>query len=258
MKARYYVVASTHLKNISQIGNLPQVEMKIKNIWNHRLGYHLTPSFISKSLFAASETWCRPANVEASRVKLFSERAKRPVMPFNRAFKGRVTSTSHDRDFYHAIFCQIVKWKLNASDGKYSLWSVIINHPYEKSGTSIKNREKTSNGQHELFHPSPPASSVQKPFLQLRGDRPWPRHSSHFPHVGRPTVKHSSFVKFHLQKVSAQPFSALFCRNSCCLKSDFTGKRYTFWKTGTLIDCWTEGPRIFDRLNSAISGETAK
>jgi len=115
-----------------------------------------------------------------------------------------------------------------------------------------------TNGQHELFHPSPPASSVQKPFLQLRGDRPWPRHSSHFPHVGRPTVKHSSFVKFHLQKVSAQPFSALFCRNSCCLKIDFTGKRYTFWKTGTLIDCWTEGPRIFDRLNSAISGETAK
>lgn len=69
-----------------------------------------------------------------------------------------------------------------------------------------------SNGQHQLFHPSPPASSVQKPFLQLRGDRPWPRHSSHFPHVGRPTVKHSSFVKFHLQKVSAQPFSALLSK----------------------------------------------
>ena len=77
--------------------------MKIKNIWNHHLGYHLTPRFISKSLFAASDTWCRPANVEASRVKLFSERAKRPVMPFNRAFKGRA-STSHDRDFYHTIF----------------------------------------------------------------------------------------------------------------------------------------------------------
>ena len=55
---------------------------------NMKARYHLTPSFISKSLFAASETWCRPANVEASRVKLFSERAKRPVMPFNRAFKG--------------------------------------------------------------------------------------------------------------------------------------------------------------------------
>ena len=29
-------MASTHLKNISQIGNLPQVGAKIKNIWNHR------------------------------------------------------------------------------------------------------------------------------------------------------------------------------------------------------------------------------
>ena len=29
---------STHLKNISQNGNLPQVGVKIKNIWNHHLG----------------------------------------------------------------------------------------------------------------------------------------------------------------------------------------------------------------------------
>ena len=28
-------MASTHLKNISQIGSFPQVGMKIKNIWNH-------------------------------------------------------------------------------------------------------------------------------------------------------------------------------------------------------------------------------
>ena len=30
-------MVSTHLKNISQIGNLPQVGMKIKNISNHHL-----------------------------------------------------------------------------------------------------------------------------------------------------------------------------------------------------------------------------
>ena len=38
------MVVSTHLKNISQIGNLPQVGMKIKNIWNHHLVsiWHLT------------------------------------------------------------------------------------------------------------------------------------------------------------------------------------------------------------------------
>ncbi len=30
-----WLVVSTHLKNISQNGNLPQIGMKIKNIWNH-------------------------------------------------------------------------------------------------------------------------------------------------------------------------------------------------------------------------------
>ena len=30
-------MVSTHLKNISQTGNLPQVGMKIKHIWNHHL-----------------------------------------------------------------------------------------------------------------------------------------------------------------------------------------------------------------------------
>ena len=30
-----WLVVSTHLKNICQLGNLPQVAVKIKNIWNH-------------------------------------------------------------------------------------------------------------------------------------------------------------------------------------------------------------------------------
>ena len=34
-------MVSTHLKNISQIGNLPQVGVKIKNIWNHHLEYQI-------------------------------------------------------------------------------------------------------------------------------------------------------------------------------------------------------------------------
>ena len=29
------MVEPTHLKNISQNGNLPQIGVKIKNIWNH-------------------------------------------------------------------------------------------------------------------------------------------------------------------------------------------------------------------------------
>ncbi len=32
-----WLVVSAHLKNISQIGNLPQIGVKIKNVWNHHL-----------------------------------------------------------------------------------------------------------------------------------------------------------------------------------------------------------------------------
>ena len=35
-----YLVVSTLLKNISQIGSSPQVGMKIKNAWNHHLDNH--------------------------------------------------------------------------------------------------------------------------------------------------------------------------------------------------------------------------
>ena len=37
----YLLVVSTHLHDISQNGNLPQVGVEIKNIWNHHLTYHL-------------------------------------------------------------------------------------------------------------------------------------------------------------------------------------------------------------------------
>ena len=35
-----WLVVSTHLKNISQNGNLPQIGVKIKNIWNQHLDVH--------------------------------------------------------------------------------------------------------------------------------------------------------------------------------------------------------------------------
>ncbi len=36
----FWLVVSTHLKNISQIGSFPQIEVKIKHIWNHRLVFN--------------------------------------------------------------------------------------------------------------------------------------------------------------------------------------------------------------------------
>ena len=35
--SKIWLVVSTHLKNISQLGSLPQVGVKIKNIWNRHL-----------------------------------------------------------------------------------------------------------------------------------------------------------------------------------------------------------------------------
>ena len=40
----WLVVEPTHLKNISQNGNLPQIGVKITNVWNHRLVIFFTPS----------------------------------------------------------------------------------------------------------------------------------------------------------------------------------------------------------------------
>ena len=39
LEKRYWLVVSTHLKNISQIGLFPQVGLNIKTIWNHHPGY---------------------------------------------------------------------------------------------------------------------------------------------------------------------------------------------------------------------------
>ena len=49
----FWLVVSTHLKNMSQDGNIPQIGLNIKNIWNHRLPvvfcktFHGTPNQIS-------------------------------------------------------------------------------------------------------------------------------------------------------------------------------------------------------------------
>ncbi len=41
-----WLVASPHLKNISQNGNLPQIGVNIKNIWNHHLDDSHAPRFV--------------------------------------------------------------------------------------------------------------------------------------------------------------------------------------------------------------------
>ena len=47
LEKRYWLVVSTHLKNISQIGLFPQVGLKIKTIWNHHPGYIYIYRYVS-------------------------------------------------------------------------------------------------------------------------------------------------------------------------------------------------------------------
>ncbi len=51
-KMLIWLVVSTHLKNISQIGNLPQVGVKLKNIWTHHLVVDTLPETNSKHTVA--------------------------------------------------------------------------------------------------------------------------------------------------------------------------------------------------------------
>ena len=48
-RKRIWLVVSTHFKNISQNGNLPQIGVKIKYIWNHHLGIFCCFTGIFKS-----------------------------------------------------------------------------------------------------------------------------------------------------------------------------------------------------------------
>ena len=45
----HWLVVSTHLKNISQNGNLPQIGVKIKNLWNHHPDQLVEPLFLCAS-----------------------------------------------------------------------------------------------------------------------------------------------------------------------------------------------------------------
>ena len=54
VKLIFWLVVSTHLKNISQICSLPQIGVKIKNVWNHQ------PVFGSFSIPTLPET--KPAS----------------------------------------------------------------------------------------------------------------------------------------------------------------------------------------------------
>ena len=56
IQIRIWLVVSTHLKNISQIGSFPQVGMKIKHMSNHHLDQDCNMLTVTASLLQASST----------------------------------------------------------------------------------------------------------------------------------------------------------------------------------------------------------
>ena len=68
----FWLVVSTHLKNISQIGSFPQVGVKIKNIWNHHLVFYPTidlPTIVSTISFVTF-TWNFESGRKVSEIPL--------------------------------------------------------------------------------------------------------------------------------------------------------------------------------------------
>ena len=66
-----WLVVSTHLKNNSQNGTLPQIGMNIKNVWNHHLVIPVatsSPAFSASPAIIANRKWCgwRVASVGAN------------------------------------------------------------------------------------------------------------------------------------------------------------------------------------------------
>ena len=65
----HWLVVSTHLKHISQIGSFPQVGMKMKNIWNHHPDHESTNESTNESirkLVSTCFTILRPKRNEIS------------------------------------------------------------------------------------------------------------------------------------------------------------------------------------------------
>ena len=90
-------MVSTHLKNISQIGNLPQIGMKTKNIWNHHL-VHLAPLFPAISHFKSRHHIHLAQGVQSNFTTLgFTPRDIEPRWVKIRWFRGEFTRKNQTR-----------------------------------------------------------------------------------------------------------------------------------------------------------------
>ena len=124
-----WLVVSSHLKNISQIGSFPQVGVKIKNIWNH----HLEPSVVSICLFPCEFPTCTSGSTKfvgcAAGNRSFSrnlhQRALARHRPKNK-WKWNVKIGSQWLQWYLFLWYVSPTWKFKPSIPRTSIWNTTF------------------------------------------------------------------------------------------------------------------------------------
>ena len=66
-----WLVISTHLETIRQIGSFPQIGINIKNLWNHHLDNEFTRTWISHNFMTISQTSKAPCEVTNPEIPLY-------------------------------------------------------------------------------------------------------------------------------------------------------------------------------------------
>ena len=145
----HWLVVSTHLKNISQIGNLPQTGVKIKSIWNNHLDHLCGKNRVSRH---ASEGWpcwiaCRltqATNAQGATVHCLGQRPGIWVMTRP---------------------CTLWRWS------KCSVWGGLPNHhkllddPY---GILIPTKDPQNSSRSRVHHRCPKSKNLLKCCPQKR------------------------------------------------------------------------------------------
>ena len=92
-------MVSTHLKNISQIGNLPWIGVKIKNVWNHNLNIVYLVEDHNLSCWECKSFQALPPSGNFS----FCMRMNRPKLPQNPSHLVKGETNVVAKNTYHIL-----------------------------------------------------------------------------------------------------------------------------------------------------------
>ena len=130
---RIWLVVSTHLKNISQTGHLPQIGVKIKNLWNHHLG---SSAEIHLDISECKATKCKPCSPPSSPM-LFHDKSMffTVVLTFNASARacGKRCQIMSNLRAYNAI-CANIQPRVFATIGNPRKSMNLIIHSQQTEG----------------------------------------------------------------------------------------------------------------------------